>query len=55
MLCLVTATVLLSYGEVAEWLNATHSKCVMVQAIVGSNPTLSVEKYSRQGFEYFCV
>ncbi len=30
------------YGEVAEWLNAAHSKCAMVQAIVGSNPTLSV-------------
>ncbi len=31
-----------TFGEVAEWLNATVSKTVMVQAIEGSNPSLSV-------------
>jgi hypothetical protein len=29
-------------GEVAEWLNATHSKCVLGQLNGGSNPPLSV-------------
>lgn len=43
-------------GEVAEWLNATHSKCVMAQVIVGSNPTLSVAKVqSWSSFERLVV
>ncbi len=30
-----------AFGEVAEWLNAPHSKCGLGKLNVGSNPTLS--------------
>ncbi len=40
-----------SYGEVAEWLNAQHSKRCVPQGIEGSNPFLSsILRASRFGW-----
>ncbi len=38
------------FGEVAEWLNAAHSKCVLGQPNGGSNPPLSVVEILDFGF-----